>query len=108
LQTSPNIPKGSGPEQPELLVEASKIKEQITYSNMFKGIARVANTDPQHIRRLYKDLMELTKFKLSMLNSVGAFSMFYFYAPMSGIGAFNSLIFLFATQTVAMSSQCFG
>ena len=88
----------------ELLAEAAKIKEQITYSNMFKGIAKVANTDPKNIRVLYKDLMELTKFKLGMLNSIGAFSMFYFYAPMSGMGAMNSLIFLFATQTVAMSS----
>ena len=41
--------------------------------------------------------MELTKFKLAMLNSIGAFSMFYFYAPMSGMGAMNSLVFLFAT-----------
>jgi hypothetical protein len=64
---------------------------------MFKGIAKVANTEPQHIRRLYKDLMELTKFKLAMLNSIGAFSMFYFYAPMYGMGAINSMVFLFAT-----------
>ena len=52
--------------------------------------------------------MELTKFKLGLLNAIGAFSMFYFYAPMSGIGALNAAVFLFATQTVAMSSQCFG
>jgi hypothetical protein len=48
--------------------------------------------------------MELTKFKLSLLNSVGAYSMFYFYAPLSGVGAFNSAMFIFATQSVAMSS----
>ena len=48
-------------------------------------------------KRLYKDFMELTKFKLSLLNSVGAFSMFYFYAPLSGVGMFNSALFMFAT-----------
>ena len=62
----------------------------------------------QDIRKTYKDLMELTKFKLSLLNSIGAYSMFYFYAPLSGVGALNSAIFLFATQAVAMSSQVFG
>ena len=62
----------------------------------------------KYYRVLYKDLMELTKFKLSLLNSIGAYSMFYFYAPLSGVGALNSLVFLFATQTVAMSTQCFG
>ena len=50
------------------------------------------------------DLMELTKFKLSLLNSVASFSMFYFYAPLAGIGMLNSLAFLFATQTIAMST----
>lgn len=34
--------------------------------------------------------------------------MFYFYAPLSGVGLMNSALFIFATQTVAMSSQCFG
>jgi len=62
----------------------------------------------KQLRVLYKDLMELTKFKLSLLNSVGAYSMFYFYAPLSGVGLTSSLVFLFATQTVAMSSQTFG
>ena len=52
--------------------------------------------------------MELTKFKLSLLNSVGAFTMFYYHAPLAGIGLMNGALFLFATQTVAMSSQCFG
>ena len=56
------------------------------------------------LKRVYKDIMDLTKFKLSLLNSVGAYSMFYFYAPLSGVGLFNSAMFLFATQSVAMSS----
>jgi len=46
---------------------------------------------------LQKDLLELTKFKLSLLNSVGAYSMFYFYAPLAGVGLSNSLVFLMAT-----------
>ena len=50
------------------------------------------------------DYLELTKFKLSLLNSVGAFTMFYFHAPLAGMGVMNSSLFLFATQTIAMSS----
>ena len=49
------------------------------------------------VKRVYKDFMELTKFKLSLLNSVGAYSMFYFYAPLAGVGLFNSASFIFAT-----------
>ena len=60
------------------------------------------------MKKTYKDLMELTKFKLSLLNAIGAYSMFYFYAPLTGVGALNSAIFLIATQSVAMSSQVFG
>ncbi len=52
--------------------------------------------------------MELTKFKLSFLNSTASFTMFYYYAPLSGVGLLPSLAFLFATQTIAMSTQCFG
>ena len=52
--------------------------------------------------------MELTKFKLSALNSVGAYTMFYYYAPLAQVGMLNSAIFLFATQACAMSTQCFG
>ena len=59
-------------------------------------------------RILTKDLLELTKFKLSLLNSIGAYSMFFFYAPLSGVGVLNSAIFLFATQSIAMSTQVFG
>ena len=52
--------------------------------------------------------MDLTKFKLSLLNSTGAYTMFFFYAPLASVGALNSLAFIFATQAVAMSTQCFG
>ena len=52
--------------------------------------------------------MDLTKFKLSALNSVAAYTMFYYYAPIASVGFLPSLTFLFATQTIAMSSQCFG
>lgn len=62
----------------------------------------------KHYKRIYRDFMELTKFKLSLLNSVGAYSMFYFYAPLSGVGVLNSAVFMFATQSIAMSTQCFG
>lgn len=48
--------------------------------------------------------MELTKFKLSLLNSVGAYTMFYFYAPLAQVGMLNSAVFLVATQAVAMST----
>ena len=48
--------------------------------------------------------MELTKFKLSLLNSFGAYTMFYFHAPLAGVGILASGAFLFATQTVAMST----
>ena len=59
-------------------------------------------------RRKYAEYMELTKFKLSLLNSIGSYTMFYFHAPLAGVGFANSAIFLFATQTIAMSTQCFG
>jgi hypothetical protein len=51
-----------------------------------------------------EDLMELTKFKLSLLNSVASYTMFYFYAPLTGVGLLPSLTFLFATQAIAMST----
>lgn len=43
------------------------------------------------------DLMELTKFRLSLLNSFGAYTMFYFHAPLAGVGLLSSLSFIFAT-----------
>ena len=60
------------------------------------------------MRVLYKNFMDLTKFKLSLLNSIGAYSMFFYFAPLQGVGLLNSAIFLFATQSIAMSSQVFG
>jgi len=49
------------------------------------------------MKLLYKDFMELTKFKLSLLNSVAAYSTFYFYAPLVGVGLLESSLFVFAT-----------
>ena len=57
---------------------------------------------------MQEDLLELTKFKLSLLNAVASYTMFYYHAPLLGVGLFPSLTFLFATQTIAMSTQCFG
>ena len=48
--------------------------------------------------------MDLTKFKLSLLNSAGSYTMFYYYAPLASVGLVESLAFIFATQAVAMSS----
>ena len=59
-------------------------------------------------RVLYKNLMDLTKFKLSLLNSIGAYSMFYYFAPLQGVGLLSSATFLLGTQAIAMSSQVFG
>jgi hypothetical protein len=50
------------------------------------------------------DFMELTKFKLSSLNAVGSYTMFYYHAPLAGVGLLETSLFLFATQTVAMST----
>ena len=57
---------------------------------------------------MVNDFLELTKFKLSALNSVGSYCMFYYHAPLVGVGPLESLTFIFATQTIAMSTQCFG
>jgi hypothetical protein len=46
---------------------------------------------------LKDDLMDLTKFKLSALNSVAAYTMFYYYAPIASVGLLPTLTFLFAT-----------
>jgi protoheme IX farnesyltransferase len=48
-------------------------------------------------KKLFDDLMELTKFKLSLLNSFGAYTMFFFHAPLAGVGLLSSLSFVFAT-----------
>ena len=63
----------------------------------------------KQVKRLLKaDLMELTKFKLSLLNSIASYTMFYYHAPIAAVGLLPSLTFLFATQAIAMSTQCFG
>ena len=65
---------------------------------MVQKIIKLTSLAPKkHIVKSYKAFMDLTKFKLSMLNSIGAYSMFYFYAPLSGVGLINSATFLFAT-----------
>jgi hypothetical protein len=46
---------------------------------------------------MVKDYLELTKMKLSLLNSVGSYTMFYYHAPLMGVGLTNSLLFVFAT-----------
>jgi hypothetical protein len=87
--------------------QGQMLKHQIRHFSSIKQ-QKLISYDPKELKKLSKDLQDLTKFKLSLLNSIGAYSMFYFYAPLAGVGALNSAIFIFATQAVAMSSQCFG
>lgn len=56
------------------------------------------------MRKFKADFLELTKFKLSLLNSFASFTMFYYYAPLAGVGLLPTLGFMFATQTIAMST----
>jgi len=50
------------------------------------------------VKKIFKDeFMELTKFKLSMLNSFASYTMFFYHAPLAGVGLLPSLTFLFAT-----------
>ena len=46
---------------------------------------------------MVNDFLELTKFKLSALNSVGSYCMFYYHAPLIGVGSLESLTFILAT-----------
>jgi len=69
---------------------SSSIKEAIP-----ENIA--PDTKFKQFKRLSKDLQDLTKFKLSLLNTIGAYSMFYYYAPLAGVGVLNSALFVFAT-----------
>lgn len=55
-------------------------------------------------KQLKDSLMVLTKFKLSLLNSVASYSTFYFCAPLAGVGLLESALFMVATQSVAMST----
>ena len=59
-------------------------------------------------KRALGDFLELTKFKLSSLNAIGSYTMFYFHAPLAGVGLIEGAAFMFATQTIAMSTQTFG
>jgi hypothetical protein len=67
-------------------------------------IVESANQIRKERRRWQDDLMDLTKFKLSLLNSVASYTMFLYHAPLAGVGLMPSLAFLFATQTIAMST----
>ena len=74
---------------------SSKIKEEERSSlvNSVKANIKLGKEG----RRQFADFMELTKFKLSLLNSIGSFTMFYFHAPLAGVGLLNASLFLFAT-----------
>jgi hypothetical protein len=61
-----------------------------------------------HQKKQLEYFLDLTKFKLSALNAVGSYTMFYYHAPLLGVGSIESFVFIFATQTIAMSTQCFG
>jgi heme O synthase-like polyprenyltransferase len=73
-----------------------------------KLIEEATNQAKRDRKKLKDDFMDLTKFKLSLLNSVAAYTMFFYHAPIASVGLMPSLTFLFATQTIAMSTQCFG
>lgn len=84
------------------------MKDKIVSSPQSGKIPNPKTIMEKDMRVLYKNFMDLTKFKLSLLNSIGAYSMFFYFAPLQGVGLLNSAIFLFATQSIAMSSQVFG
>ena len=54
-------------------------------------------TSKRDRKKLKDDLMDLTKFKLSLLNSVAAYTMFFYHAPLATVGLLPSLTFLCAT-----------
>lgn len=60
---------------------------------------------PSKTKSVFKDLAELTKFKLSVLNTAVAFSMYSYFGP---IGALDSSIFIGSTLSIAMSSQAYN
>ena len=74
---------------------SSKTKEENSSNKDDKKTFKIGLSKEN--RKLMNDYLELTKFKLSLLNSVGAFTMFYFHAPLAGMGLWNSGMFLFAT-----------
>jgi protoheme IX farnesyltransferase len=74
-------------------------------------IRQFCSTSPKNTegdRRIKsKDLKELTKFRLSQLNTAGAFAMYAFHAP-GLLGIFDSCVFISATMAIAMSSQAYN
>ena len=74
---------------------------------MFKNLSGSLKLQQRH-KKLYLSFMELTKFKLSALNTVGAYTTFYYHAPLAGVGLIESAVFIASTQAIAMSTQCFG
>jgi hypothetical protein len=48
-------------------------------------------------KKQFESFLDLTKFKLSALNAVGSYTMFYYHAPLLGVGSLESLVFIFAT-----------
>jgi len=48
-------------------------------------------------KRSVADFLELTKFKLSSLNAAGSYTMFYYHAPLAGVGLLETSMFIFAT-----------
>jgi hypothetical protein len=65
--------------------------------NHLKMLKRTVQNISLPHKRLMTDFLELTKFKLSALNAVGSYSMFYYHAPLAGVGLLESSLFLFAT-----------
>jgi len=53
-----------------------------------------------------KDMKDITKFRLSMLSTLGSFSMYLYHIP--SIALLDSMMFLGATQAITMSSQAFN
>ena len=84
-EEAPKVPLGEG---------LSNQKERLDSANQIR----------RERKRLQDDLMDLTKFKLSLLNSVASYTMFFYHAPLAGVGLMPSLTFLFATQAIAMST----
>jgi hypothetical protein len=95
---------------PLLPISSSYFSNSLLIANTTRSFSKVSEKDlkiPSLItnltassksrKRLYYDFMELTKFKLSLLNSLGAYTMFYFHAPIAGVGIMSSMAFIFAT-----------
>ena len=51
----------------------------------------------KQFKKSFADFMELTKFKLSLLNTAGSFTMFYYHAPLAGMGLIDASLFFYAT-----------